>query len=441
MDATILGTLIGIMTFALILLGVHIGVVLLALGLAGSWLVMGDFGVAASLMGTGPFYALFEYEIVVIPLFILMGVFVIESGISRDLYQAFFYLMGRLPGGLAIATVVSNAVFAAITGVSIASAAVFSKIALPEMSKYGYKPRFTLGTIAGSSILGFLIPPSVLLIIYGIFARESIGKLFIAAVIPGLLLSAIYIIGILLLVRLSPGLAGVKPEKAPLSTTLRSLRQTWGAIVLIILVLGGIYTGYLTPTEAGAVGALGAFILTWIKGQLSKKSMRYALHEAGLTTASFFLLFIGAQMYSRMLAVSGIVDAITGALLGLNVHPITLLLLIFIVFIILGAFIDSISIMILTLPVMLPIIEALGFNLIWFGVVSVIAVEMGLLTPPFGMVVFVMKSTIKENISIPEIFIGAFPFLVMMFITLVILVAFPVLVTWLPTVIGTGLGS
>jgi C4-dicarboxylate transporter DctM subunit len=432
MDLTVLGVGLVFLTFAGIVSGIHIGIVLLILGLVGSWIATGDFVVSASLLGTGPFSALFESDIVVIPLFILMGLFVTISGASEELYGTFFYLLGRIPGGLAIATVFANALFAAITGVSIASAAVFSKVALPEMKRLGYDLKFTLGTIAGSSVLGFLIPPSVLLIVYGIFSRESIGKLFIAGVVPGILLSLVYSLGIFLMVKIRPRLAGQRPPKPPLSTVIRSLVNMWGALALIALVLGGIYGGFLTPTEAGAMGALGAFVLTIIKGRLNAGSMNYALHEAGLITASFFLLFIGAQMYSRMLAVTGLVATITDTLVGLAIHPLMVLILIFVVYIILGAFIDSISIMILTLPIMIPVIKGFGFDPIWFGVITTITVEMGLLTPPFGMVVFVMKSTIGDEVTIEEMFRGSVPFLLMMCITVAILVAFPKLVTWLP---------
>ncbi len=436
MDPVNLGILMLILTFVGIISGVHIGIVLVCLSLIGTWLATGDFLASASLLGTGPFYSLFSYEIVVIPLFILMGLFVTISGASEDLYKAFNLAFRKIPGGLAIATVVSNALFAAITGVSIASAAVFSKIALPEMRNLGYEKKFTLGTIAGSSVLGFLIPPSVLLIVYGIFSRESIGKLFIAGIVPGLLLTLIYSLGIILMVKLRPQLAGEKIdkfEKIGAKKAFSTLSNTWGAASLVFLVLGGIYGGYFTPTEAGAIGAIGAFTLSFIKRRLNKESLQYALHETGLITASFFLLFIGAQMYSRMLAVTGIVNTVTDLTLSLPFSPLMILVLIFIVYVILGAFIDSISIMILTLPVMIPVVQSFGFDLIWFGVVSTIAVEMGLLTPPFGMVVFVMKSTIGGGIAVEDIFKGIVPFLLMMILLLALLVAFPVLVTWLPS--------
>lgn len=433
MGEFLIGGLMLILMFTLVLAGVHIGISLLFCGLLGTYLKIGDFGVCASALGTGPFYTLFVYELVVIPLFILMGTFVVQSKASDDLYSAFHVWLGRVPGGLAIATVISNALFAAVTGVSIASAAVFSKIALPQMKKLGYDKKFTLGTIAGSSVLGMLIPPSVLLIVYGIFSEESIGKLFLAGVIPGILLTIIYIAGILFIVRIRPELAGTtSSEKIQMGAMLKAITRTWGVFTLIVLVLGGIYAGVLTPTEAGAVGAIGAFLMALLKGLLNVKTIRYSLRETGLITASFFLLFIGAQMFSRMLAVTGFVNAVSHTLISLPVAPIVVVIMILIVYLILGTFIDSISILVLTLPIMLPVVKGLGFNMIWFGIISTVAVEMGLLTPPFGMVIFVMKSTVGAEVEIEDIFVGILPFLLMMILTLAVLIAFPTLSTWLP---------
>jgi C4-dicarboxylate transporter DctM subunit len=435
MEAVIIGGSMLVLMFLGVLAGIHIGISLLFCSLLGSWLVMGDFASAASLMGTGPFYVLFEYELAVIPLFILMGLFVVISRASDDLYDAFHVWLGRVPGGLAIATVLSNAMFAAITGVSIASAAVFSKIALPQMKQHGYDKRFSLGTIAGSSVLGMLIPPSVLLIVYGIFSEQSIGKLFMAGFIPGIILTGVYSFGIMAMVRIRPSLAGPPPAKESIGWLKRgkSLLDMWGVLALIVLVLGGIYAGFLTPTEAGAVGAMGAFLMALLKRRMTAANMRQSLLETGLTTASFFLLFIGAQMFSRMLAVTGFVRVVTSTLVNLPVPSLWIIILILVVYIVLGTFIDSISIMVLTLPIMLPVIESLGFDLIWFGIISTITIEMGLLTPPFGMVIFVMKGTLGREVEIEEIFKGIIPFLLMMLATLILLIACPVLSTWLPS--------
>lgn len=413
--------------------GIHIGVFLIAAGFLGLWLIVGDFGIAASMLGTAPFYVLFEYALAVIPLFILMGLFVEVSGASENLYNAFNLWLGRLRGGLGVATVLSNAVFAAVTGVSLASAAVFSKIALPQMLHHGYEKKFTLGTVAGSSVLGMLIPPSILLIVYGILAEESIGRLFIAGIVPGIILSGVFTLGILLMVHIRPKLAGTPLAiEATFLQKVRTSLKAWGIFALIVLVLGGIYAGVFTPTEAGAVGAIGAFVLTGIRRRLTTANIRYALLETGLITAAFFLLFIGAQVFGRMLAASGFVRMVTETTVALPLPSLAIVALILFVFIIMGTFLDSISIMIITLPIVIPAIRALGLDLIWFGILSVVAIETGLITPPFGMVAFVMKSAIGETVSIEEIFLGAVPFLAMMLICLVILVFFPILSTWLP---------
>jgi len=433
-DIEIAGLML-VLTFSGLLLGIHIGVSLLTCSFLGLLLITGDLDSTVTLLGTGPFYILFEYELAVIPLFVLMGDFVIMAGASEDLYNAFHVWLRKVRGGLAIATVLANAVFAAVTGVSIASAAVFSKVALPQMLRFGYDKKLTLGTVAGSSVLGMLIPPSVLFIIYGIFSEESIGKLFMAGVIPGLILTLIYSAGISLIVRVRPQMAGKlkKNEVVGRWVNIRALKDTWGIIGLILLVLGGMYGGLLTPTEAGAAGAMGAVLLAIIKGRFTGKEMKRSLHETGLVTASFFLLFIGAQLFSRMLATSGFARVLTELLVSLPVPPIVVILLMILVWIILGCLIDSISIMILTLPLMLPVVRALGYDLIWFGVIATITIEMGLLTPPFGMVCFVMKSTIGEGVTVEEIFKGALPFLLMMGLCLALIVAFPVLSTWLPS--------
>jgi C4-dicarboxylate transporter DctM subunit len=303
------------------------------------------------------------------------------------------------------------------------------------MKKFGYEKKFILGTIAGSSVLGMLIPPSVLFIVYGIFSEESIGKLFIAGVIPGLILTSIYCIGIRVMIHFRPQLTGavVITEEEQHSTKIQVLKDTWGVVALILVVLGGMYAGFLTPTEAGAAGAIGACILAIVKGRFRITSMHHALRETGLVTASFFTLFIGAQLFSRMLAVSGFARTLTETLLGLSLPSIFVILMMVVVWLILGTLIDSISIMILTLPLMLPVVKELGFDLIWFGVIATITIEMGLVTPPFGMVPFVMKSTLGTETRVDEIFVGSLPFLLMMGITLAILIAFPQLCTWLPS--------
>jgi len=382
----------------------------------------------------------FNMFIKAIPFFVSMGLLANISGASTDLYSAFNLITRRIRGGLGVATVFANAVFAAITGVSVASAAVFSKVSLPEMLKHGYNKKFALGVVAGSSVLGMLIPPSILFVIYGVISEEAIGRLLIAGILPGLVLTAIYSIGIMIMVRKKPELVMAEGAKGPLRLPplpvreyLKAFTNCWGIVALILITLGGIWGGLFTPTEAGAVGAFGALLLGLAKRKMTLSGFWEVLLETGITTAGIFFLLISAQMYSRMLALSGLVDWTAKYVISLQLPPLAVIGTFIIVWILLGALIDSASIMLLTLPLMIPIVKALDYSLIWFGVVSVIVIEMGLLTPPFGMVVFAMKSALGGDAKIEDIFQGSYPFLFMMVLATAIIVSFPILSTWLPS--------
>jgi tripartite ATP-independent transporter DctM subunit len=430
---TIGGIMIAVMVIGLAA-GVHIGVALLATSLFGVWWITGDLGMACTMISSGSFYVVFDYVLAVVPLFALMGYWASAGGATRDLFDASKVWLGGIRGGLGIATVASNAVFAAVTGVSAASAAVFAKTALPEMIRAGYDKKFSLGTITGSSVLGMLIPPSILFIVYGLFSAQGIGRLFIAGIIPGIILSSVYSVGIFLMGLKSPGLVGWTgiSQKLKLSDRLRVLVRTWTVLVLIVVVLGGIWGGVFSPTEAAAVGVVGALLLGLVRRRLTISSLWDSLLETGLLSASFFLVFIGAQMFGRMLAMSGLVQTLATTALALPIPPIAIIVAILVIFLLLGCILDSISIMVITLPIMIPVVTALGFDLIWFGVVAVITIEMGLLTPPFGLVVFVTKSAIGDLAEVQDIFRGGVPFLVMMAMVLAVIVAFPMLSTWLP---------
>jgi len=427
-----------ILTMTLIFLGVHIGVTLLATSVLGIWLIVGDFPVAASLMGTGPFYATFDYALAVIPLFVLMGLFANASGASRDLYQAGFAWFGRMPGGLGIVTVVANAVFAAVTGVSIASAAVFSKIAVPQMLRFGYSARFSTGCVAGSSALGMLIPPSIMLIIYGILTNESVGGLFIAGIVPGVLLTVNYSIAIMVMAYFFPKILGSpeRPEKSGWGERVKALGRASSVGGLVVLVLGGMYAGMFTPTEAGAVGCVGALVIMVLKRRFNLQDLRATLMDAGFTTASVFLLFIGAQMFGRMLTISGVVADLSQWVTKLQIDPILIIVGMLTILMLMGTFLDVISILVISIPIMLPVLEVLGINLIWFGILATISIETGLVTPPFGMSVFVVKGSLGDLVSIEEIFIGSIPFLLVLFATIAILLFNPWLATWLPSMMG-----
>lgn len=432
-DALTVGALSVAVIFVLILLGFHIGVALAAVSFVGIYLMTGKIMVAASLLQTTAFHGVNDYIFAVIPLFVVMGLFATESGATRDLFDAAESLMRRMRGGIGIATVIANAIFAAITGVSVASAAVFSKLAIPEMNRLGYERKFALGIVASSALLGMLIPPSILMIIYGVITEESIGKLFAAGVGPGLVVAAALSATILLRVHLNPALAGREGQSdAVVTPRLQAIVKIWPIAALIALVLGGIYGGLFTPTEAGAIGALGALILIVGRGRFTTAAMMTMLLETGKACASIFFLLITAQMYSRTLTLSKLPETLTQWASGLAVPGVVILLAFIVVLLILGCIIDSVSILLLTMPIMVPIAQNFGYDKIWFGMIAIVTVEIGLLTPPFGMVVFAMKAALPDDVRIEDIFLGCVPFFAALLVSLGLVIAFPGISHFLP---------
>ncbi len=416
---------------ALIWLGLHVAVALAATSFLGVWLIRGDVDLAARLIALAAKDSISSYVFGVIPLFVLMGLFVERAGIGRDAFDVGEYAFRKIRGGLGVATVGANAIFAAITGVSIASAAVFTKVAVPQMIDRGYNPRFAVGVVAGSSVLGMLIPPSLLLIIYGILVEVSIGDLFIAGILPGLLLAGLYAVGILVMARTTPRFLG-NPREAGAASDGNAMTRTQVFIklapvaVLIGAVFGGIYGGVFTPTEAGAVGALGAIIIAALRRTLDARAVWRILVETGHVTASICILFVAATMYSRMLALSGFPNALgdwlTAAELGFYGIVIAYVLLV----LLLGSILDSTSIMLIMVPLFAPPLLALGADLVWFGIVTIVAVEIGLLTPPLGISAFVVKANLGDSrIGLKDIFIGAAPFAALMALCLVAIIALP----------------
>lgn len=425
-----------VLLFGLILAGVHIGVALAAVSVLTLWLITGKFAVAISLLQTTAYSAVMDYVFAVVPLFVLMGVFATVSGATRELFASAQVLLGRVRGGIGIATVFANAVFASITGVSVASAAVFSKVALPEMERLNYDRKFSLGIVAGSAILGMLIPPSVLMIIYGVLTEQAIGRLFIAGILPGLVVMAVLSLGIWTMVLVKPRLGGrqVETRRLDFRTLVRVATAPWAVVALVVLVMGGIWGGFFTPTEAGAVGAAGGFLLIFINRQkLTLHGLWRILLDAGQTTASIFLLLICAQMYSRVLTMSGLAGNVTQWVTALAIPPIFIVLGFIVVFVLLGCILDSTSIIIMTIPLMHPIALNLGYDPLWFAIVAILSIEIGLLSPPFGMVVFSMKSAIGKTVQVEEIFAGVLPFILLLGLALGIIIAFPELSTWLPS--------
>ncbi|MBD0417313.1 TRAP transporter large permease [Oryzicola mucosus] len=425
---------IGVMLL-LIYSGMHVAIALILLSFGGVWLLRGNFDIASNMLVLAFKDAIADYIFGVVPLFVLMGLLVAVAGIGRDTFEVAAQVFRRVVGGLGIATVAANAVFAAITGISIASAAVFTKVAVPEMMRHGYTPRFSVGVVAGSSVLGMLLPPSLLFILYGVLTEQSVGSLFIAGIIPGTLLALIYCVGILAMGRFWPSFVGGR--QIATSEPVREMGAAEMAgklapiVVLVALVLGGIYGGFFTPTEAGAAGALGALLISLVKRRLSLTSFWQVLVQTGHTTSSICFLIVGASLYSRMLAMSGMPGWLGSWVVesGLGVTGIIVALLL--VVILLGTILDSASIMLLTLPIAIPILMGMQVDLIWLGVLMVIAVEIGLLTPPFGIAVFVVKATMgpDSKVTLNEIFAGAAPFAGMMMLVLVLVFLFP----WLAT--------
>ena len=417
---------IGLASILLILVliqtGMHVAICLMAVSFLGVWLVKGRIAVAGALLGQAALDSVARYSFGVIPLFVLMGVLVGVSGMGRDVFDVAGQAFRRVRGGLGVATVFANAVFAAVNGTSIASASVFTRIAVPELIRQGYTPRFSVGVVAGSSVLGMLIPPSLLLILFGILSESSIGALFTAGILPGILLALLYS---LLIVGLATSNAGLRIMGRG-EMAARSLP----VLALIVLVLGGIYGGVFTPTEAGAVGALGALVIALAKRRLTARSFWEMLVETGHVTASITFLIIGAHMYSRLLALTGLPRAMNGLLEGLNLGLDGVLILYLVMIVLLGTILDSASILLILLPLMLPVIESFGVDLVWFGIVTIIAVEVGLLTPPLGVACFVIKSNLEDRtITLGDIFIGAAPFALTMVLAIALVFAFP----WLAT--------
>ena len=410
----------------LIYAGMPIGIALIVLGFCGIWMMKGNTIIAERMLPQAGAEYMKNYFFGVVPLFVLMGLLVAESDVGKETFQVARWILRKVRGGLGIATVAANAVFAAITGSSIASAAVFTRVAVPEMMSQGYTARFSVGVVAGSSVLGMLIPPSLLLIVYGFLAEQSVGVLFIAAVIPGLILSFSFALLILAMATWRPQWVGdvVEKERVDQEETVSSaFLKLFPIIALVVLVIGGIYGGIFTPTEAGAAGAFGALVVGLLKRKLNWKKLWSVLLETGHITVSILFLILAANIYSRMLALSGLPQQM-GDLFGGSFFSFIIIYVI--ILILLGMILDSISIMLIILPLALPVLSQFGGDPIWFGIVTVVAVEIGLLTPPLGITCYVVKSTLNDDrISLNQIFLGAMPFALIMLLVTILLIAIP----------------
>lgn len=425
----------------LIYAGMHVGIALSLVSFMSVALQKDSLILATKLLTLAAADGVADQTFAVIPLFVLMGLIMSASDVGRDAYDVGDYFLRSIRGGLGVATVGSNAVFAAVTGVSIASAAVFTRVAVPEMLRLGYSPRFAVGTVAGSSVLGMLIPPSILLIIYAILAEQSIGMMFFAGIGPGILLSVVYCVGIIGMAYLIPNfvydrtgrfsdpkaIQGSNPrDEHSLSEILIKFLPLLG---LVAIVLGGIYSGVFTPTEAGAIGSICALLLAIVRRKLSLVSFWKVIRETAHITASICFLIIAATMYSRSLALAGVPNEIGSLVMTATDQFLVVVLIYVLVVLLLGTIIDSVSIILIMVPLFLPVMTGFGADPIWFGILTIIAVEVGLLTPPLGIACFVIKGSLEDKrITLGDVFMGAIPFALMMIFVLILITTWPSLV-------------
>ena len=428
---------VGFLGIGLLLLLLFSGMpIALAMGLVGflGMAYVNGLMPGLNVMGTAPHTISSSYNMSVVPLFVLMGALCFHAGLSKELYYAVYRWIGHFPGGLAMATIGACASFAAVSGSSVATTATMGMVSLPEMKRYKYDLGLAAGSIAAGGSIGILIPPSVILVLYGILTEQSIGKLFAAGFIPGVLEALFYMATIYILCKRNP-LLGPKGERADFRQRIRSLKATWGVVVLFVVVIGGIYMGVFTPTEAAGAGAFGALIFSLGRRRLNWKTFRDSLEETSKTTAMVFLILIGATLLGYFLAVTRLPFELSTYVSELDVNRYIILGMIILLYLILGAIMSSLAMIVLTVPIIFPVIEALGFHPIWFGILIVRVVEIGQITPPVGINVYVLKGVAKD-LTLQGIFRGVLPFLVADICHVALLIAVPQIATFLPDLMG-----
>lgn len=429
MSATAVGIAGILLLFGLFAIRMPVGLAMMLVGFTGTATLIG-FNPALSSLGSESFTTARFYELLVLPLFILMGNLAGASGMSGDLYRLAYVVIGRFRGGLATATIVGCGGFAALSGSSLASAITMGRVALPEMQRYKYSDRLATGAIAAGGTLGILIPPSTGFVIYAILTEQSIGQLFIAGVLPGLLLIGLFILAIVIVTTFQPEL-GPKGPQSNSAERIQALMSALPIIAVIALTIGGIYGGVFTPVEAAGIGCIMTGLIAAVRKRLNGKIIREVFLSCMRTTATAFLIVIGAHVLTPFLALSHIPESLAGLLLGLDLGVLPMLVIILCGYIVLGMFLEGLAMLVLTVPIIFPMIEAMGLDPIWFGVVMVIVLEMGLISPPVGVNVFMVKS-IADDVSLQTIFWGILPFWVAMIVCLIILVAFPDIALFLP---------
>lgn len=416
----------------MLLLRIPIGVSLITVSFVGIWVLIGPRP-AWGILSTVPYEFTAKWTLSSVPMFLLMGYVCYFSGLTKGLFTAFRSWLARVPGGLAVASVLGSAGFAAVTGSSVACAAAMGRIAIPEMLASRYSPALASGTVAAAGTLGALIPPSILLILFGVFAEVPISKLFLGGISAGLLTAGFYILTICTLATFWPHLAPRLAKMPPLAERMGHLRETWPILLLITVVMGGMFIGFFTATEAGAVGAFSSILIAVFKRSMTARNMWSAIQDTLTTTSALFLIAIGANLLTRFLALSGSGDMIASTIISLGTDPIMLLLGISLLYLLLGMFLDPIGAMLLTLPVLLPVLERADIDLIWFGVFLVKFLEIGMITPPIGLNVFVIKGVVGDQIPLTTIFRGILWFLMADAVVVAIMIAFPEIITYLPS--------
>ena len=425
--------LVGITAFLVLIfllaITVPIGVAMMLCGVGGLAMIIGLIP-SLSLFGTTVMQSVVTYDLSIIPLFILMGALASRSGLSQELYDAFNAWLGGFRGGLALATVGACGAFAAICGSSVATAATMSKVALPEMKKYRYSDSMATGSVAAGGIIGILIPPSVILVLYGLLTESSIGDLFIAGFLPGILTILVFMIVISIVTRLHPE-SGPAGEKSTWKQKLNATLKTWAITALFATVIGGIYFGIFTPTEAAGVGAFGALFIAFSRKRLNREMMKETLLETGQTSAMIFTILIGAITLNNLVIFSGLANALADFVSGLDMSPATVMLIILLMYLIMGCFLDALAMILLTVPIFYPIVLDLGYDPIWFGIIVVMVVELGLITPPIGMNVFVIKGMV-QSVPLVSIYKGVLPFVIGQVVLIIAVFLIPEIALWLP---------
>jgi C4-dicarboxylate transporter, DctM subunit len=430
MDTTTIGALGFGAMLALMFLGVPIGVSMGAVGFFGYAWVMG-WNSAVNMLSLAPYSAVATYVLTVVPLFVLMGHIANETGIGRELYAAAQVWLRHRRGGLAMATVAACAGFAAISGSSVATAATMTTVALPQMRKLGYDPKLATGSVAAGGTLGILIPPSVIFLIYGFLTEQSIGKLFLAGILPGLLLTAMFILTVAIVTWRNPALAPLAQERAPAGERLRAIKDVWAVAALFTLVIGGMYGGVFTATEAAAIGAFGTLLVSLLRGRLTWRSLLRSLTSTAETTAIITVILIGAVVLGYFLAVTQLPMKLAEMLVGSGLSPTGIMLLIIAAYLIMGAFMDELAMILLTVPILFPVVQAIGYDPIWFGVIIVVVCQAGMIAPPVGLNVFVISGMVKD-VPMADIYRGIMPFLAAMVVLLGILMVAPEIALYLP---------